>query len=744
MCLQQVFRDEADGEDLRLLAAECLGVSREDPASRNLVNGFCKAGSFRALWSTSLSDMLRSFMHIISYHPNEAFQEISAGRWTKSKNAFGIFHLRDFHHCLRYLRRGGLVRNGSVSASSVLSALERNFGGLKKEDFVALCKVFFGHLREETGGRIPDLEEAGLRSSLAVLQEALLDIPEADLQDANYEPCRYKLIIDETEDGGAVRILQLAGLLPPQVKVLEVSNLPGDQSDLHRSQIVSEIRRAAEHPGLCVMVDFDEILDGFYDLLNLRFQRIQANGRVSFAATVAAGSYSVLAPVDPRFQLVVCIKASDLAQTPLPFLNRFEKFYLGPADLAMHNADIRCHHQLNLQFIRDYLLQPVRQRLQALVQLLGPASLIGFDATTMDSAINEAMQASRCQTALQLLTAGWDREEGPGAEESKTEKGAPLSEEWPGDLKVNAIQSEPSDPAACKGHENPGNTCFLQACLVILCMHEAHLLPEEREAEPFFLSDLRHILKKSRRQQVPQEDIWSLAQKLEREGIMQPGEQDDAVEMFEALLDKCQSPKLALPTMTCAREADYLGLDDPSRKVYVSNDLNEYILRTAMGSDKDFADLLQDIVMESVTACKVEFGEEGSMKELELPTAVRARRRLPGQLPPRILPFCFGRWNAESMQKNDGILTVPMEGLTLPLLPPSQDSLLLSHMEHWLYDLVSFIAHTGSLDNGHYIAYFKARNGWEAVDNDRCYQLSAADARHQAGKAYLLVYRPDG
>ena len=711
------------------------------------MNGFCKAGSLRALLCMRLDAICCSAscasQQSLQCHAIEAFQEISAGRWTKSKNAFGIFHLRDFHHCLRYLRRGGLVRNGSVSGSSVLSALERNFGGLKKEDFLELCKVFFGHLREETGGRISELEEAGLRSTLAVLQEALLDIPAADLQDANYEPCRYKLIIDETEDGGAVRILQLAGLLPPQVKVLEVSNLPGDKSDLHRSQIVSEIRRAAEHPGLCVMVDFDEILDGFYDLLNLRFQRIQANGRVSFAATVAAGSYSVLAPVDPRFQLVVCIRASDLAQTPLPFLNRFEKFYLGPADLAMHNADILCHHQLNLQFIRDYLLQPVRQRLQALVQLLGPASLIGFDATSMDSAINEAMQASRCQTALQLLTAGW--EEGLSDESAKAEKKSkPLSDQWPGDLKPNAIETEASDPAACKGHENPGNTCFLQACLVILCMHEAHLLPEEREAEPFFLSDLRHILKKSRRQQVPREDIWSLAQKLEREGIMQPGEQDDAVEMFEALLDKCQSPKLALPTMTCAREADCAGLDDPSSKVYVSNDLNEYILRTAMGSDKDFPTLLQDIVMETVTACKVELGEEGGMKELELPTAVRARRRLPGQLPPCVLPFCFGRWDAESMQKNDDILTVPMNGLTLPLLPPSQDSLLLSHMEHWLYDLVSFIVHTGSLDNGHYIAYFKGRYGWEAVDNDRSYQLSAADAKHKAGKAYLLVYRPDG
>ena len=41
----QVFRDEADGEDLKLLAAECLGVSRHDPSSRSVVDGFCKVQS---------------------------------------------------------------------------------------------------------------------------------------------------------------------------------------------------------------------------------------------------------------------------------------------------------------------------------------------------------------------------------------------------------------------------------------------------------------------------------------------------------------------------------------------------------------------------------------------------------------------------------------------------------------------------------------------------------------------------
>lgn len=33
--------------------------------------------------------------------------------------------------------------------------------------------------------------------------------------------------------------------------ILEVSDLPGDRSQLYRSQMVNDIRRAAEQPGIC-------------------------------------------------------------------------------------------------------------------------------------------------------------------------------------------------------------------------------------------------------------------------------------------------------------------------------------------------------------------------------------------------------------------------------------------------------------------------------------------------------------
>ena len=208
----------------------------------------------------------------------------------------------------------------------------------------------------------------------------------------------------ESQDGTAIRALQSIGLLK-DARVLEVSDMVGDQSQLHRSQVVNEIRRNAEKPGVCVIVDFDEILDGFYDLLNLRFQRIQLEDRAAFAATIAAGSYSVLAPVHPHFQLVVCIKAADLPSTPLPFLNRFEKFYCSPADLAVRTASQLCGGQISRDVLKNFLVGAAGDRLHDLVQLLGPASLVGYQPATLGSAINEALPGAA--EALEALAAAW-------------------------------------------------------------------------------------------------------------------------------------------------------------------------------------------------------------------------------------------------------------------------------------------------------------------------------------------------
>ena len=160
-----------------------------------------------------------------------------------------------------------------------------------------------------------------------------------------------------------------------------------------------------------------------------------------------------------------------------------------------------------------------------------------------------------------------------------------------------------------------------------------------------------------------------------------------------------------------------------------------------MGSVKDFGKLLQDVVVETVHDCKVELGEGGNVREVVLPTVVRARRRLPGQLPPHILPVCFGRWD---MNRKVHTLLKVQEEMTLSLVPPSQSTILLDTLELWRYTLASFIVHLGSLHDGHYIAYYRAGKAWLMVDNDVTQVVRNADAMMAARQAYLLIYRPDG
>eukprot|EP00438_Fugacium_kawagutii_P000848 Skav222059 [mRNA] locus=scaffold707:50574:77847:- [translate_table: standard] len=61
-----------------------------------------------------------------------------------------------------------------------------------------------------------------------------------------------------------------------------------------------------------------------------------------------------------------CLQASELQSTPLPFLNRFEKYYLGPADWAVHQAYELSRNHINHQFLHQHLMQPARERLEAM------------------------------------------------------------------------------------------------------------------------------------------------------------------------------------------------------------------------------------------------------------------------------------------------------------------------------------------------------------------------------------------
>ena len=114
---------------------------------------------------------------------------------------------------------------------------------------------------------------------------------------------------------------------------------------------IADIRHSAMKGETVLLSQADEIHENFYDMFNQRFmcvtrlkQRSQGEDdevkltsgdnerelRVErlFYTNVAMGARIKPSRVDPAFQCIVVIKQSEVANTPAPFLNRFEKYTL--------------------------------------------------------------------------------------------------------------------------------------------------------------------------------------------------------------------------------------------------------------------------------------------------------------------------------------------------------------------------------------------------------------------------------
>ena len=86
--------------------------------------------------------------------------------------------------------------------------------------------------------------------------------------------------------------------------------------------IISAVCHSITKGETVVMNQTEDIHECFYDLFNLRFWAIQD----SYYANVAIGGHIKPICVHPDFQCVIVLKQSKLADTPSPFLNRFEKY----------------------------------------------------------------------------------------------------------------------------------------------------------------------------------------------------------------------------------------------------------------------------------------------------------------------------------------------------------------------------------------------------------------------------------
>ena len=259
------------------------------------------------------------------------------------------FHSRDFVFACRMLRRLIDGRNLPTlfDADILLTVLRRHFQTLAPHDFPILALHFLdrcGLDSTDTGAKV-------LQSLHASLQDALDD--NADPTSAH---CRYTMVVDPTDSEAAVDLLFALKLLDQDsTRVLSLSEFPEDLSPTHQTAVLAQIKRSILEGETVLLVNSAPLQSALYDVINRHYRTdTEDDGTKSCYAQIALDSFSRSVKVHPKFRLVVHVAQSQLSKTPLPFLNRLEKFTLSVSDALQHRiAEVALHPPLCLQTIAD-------------------------------------------------------------------------------------------------------------------------------------------------------------------------------------------------------------------------------------------------------------------------------------------------------------------------------------------------------------------------------------------------------
>ena len=231
------------------------------------------------------------------------------------------YGLRDFYNFGRYFVRRKITFPPSDIA--LLNALERNFNGASKQEFQILASKFFDEVSDAIGrsrAMIP-----ACRSVVRVLHESIFE-RDVDAKRMNETIVRYQLVLDETEDDSAARLLFQCGILDrSQTIVYDLSDFPDDRNDVVRSTMISNIKHAMMTGKTVFLMHTAPIHGSLYDLLNQHFTRMEIKGEVVYHANVAIGSYSRPCQVCPAVLenpykqncMIACIAIPGAPEVPL-------------------------------------------------------------------------------------------------------------------------------------------------------------------------------------------------------------------------------------------------------------------------------------------------------------------------------------------------------------------------------------------------------------------------------------------
>ena len=353
-----VYRSLPSENDQKILAYGCLGLQIK--SNENIVNG-------------KLENIIVGLC--------QGYRRV-----TISPEIPNVFHDRDFIYMLRELRfqlkadsSDENVKTEGITPSSLLRALEDNFNGIKKEEFDKLVDIFFTAVREKD----PDFERPS-----KTIENTYRNVPTI-LNDSIHLSAshrrrygRYKLIIDESEDESAVRLLFQNGILdsnPNKTSMFRMSDFTEDiDNELRNVEILSDIKLCMETGKTILMINTGRIHGALYDVFNQNFSIMATDDARRIFSKVAIGPRTVDVSVNEDFQCIVHVTQSEFDKIPAPFRSRFQKYRLSIHDF----------YHIEFEYLPEReqtILKTIEERAQSFIEHFETQYFYGLNKDTLYS-----------------------------------------------------------------------------------------------------------------------------------------------------------------------------------------------------------------------------------------------------------------------------------------------------------------------------------------------------------------------
>ncbi|EGC39105.1 hypothetical protein DICPUDRAFT_45417 [Dictyostelium purpureum] len=236
-----------------------------------------------------------------------------------------LFHQRDFVFFLRHLNRTLEVLDTTIITPEILmESLERNFNGIPFNKFKELSSLFLREFGFDTKSKsIASL--LNTENTIIRIKESLSE--KLDLtNNPNNSAFRFIMVIDPSNNESSLRILREISSNP---KVIRVGGFKDDQTISSLVDLFSEIKKEMSCGGTVIMVNTSIIDQCFYDVFNRYFITLSsADNETSLWATISFGTHTAHQKVHPNFKIIVLQPLSNIKNVQLPWLNRFEKYFV--------------------------------------------------------------------------------------------------------------------------------------------------------------------------------------------------------------------------------------------------------------------------------------------------------------------------------------------------------------------------------------------------------------------------------